>query len=270
MPCMPSRESCTPSVTAAAVNEWPAPMAFTRCPASAARRTIAATSSVDRGAARSAASQRWLPAQLDSVEGIRRERTAWRSQLGLLRWRNRPSCESGPRLALVPMAASTVHGTCHHDCPDSCGWTVTVDDGVAVKLRGRVDHPYSAGELCPKVNRFLDRVYSPDRILHPLRRTGPKGSGSFERISWDDALTAIADQPAPRDRHPRRRGDPAVQRRRQPEPAGDDGPQRALLQRPRREPPAAGDLRPDGRPRHADDERQRARPRPARAAPLAG
>ena len=68
-----------------------------------------------------------------------------------------------------------VHGTCHHDCPDSCGWTVTVDDGVAVKLRGRADHPYSAGELCPKVNRFLDRVYSPDRVLHPLRRTGPVG-----------------------------------------------------------------------------------------------
>lgn len=89
----------------------------------------------------------------------------------------------------------TVHGTCHHDCPDSCGWTVTVDDTgpepVAVKLRGNPDHPYSYGELCPKVNRFLDRVYSPDRILHPLRRVGPKGSGQFERIGWDDALAEI-------------------------------------------------------------------------------
>ena len=91
-----------------------------------------------------------------------------------------------------------MNGTCHHDCPDSCGWTVTVDDRprgpspVAVKLRGNPDHPYSAGELCPKVNRFLDRVYSPDRILHPLRRVGPKGSGEFERISWDDALDEIA------------------------------------------------------------------------------
>jgi anaerobic selenocysteine-containing dehydrogenase len=89
----------------------------------------------------------------------------------------------------------TVNGTCHHDCPDSCGWTVTVDDDgperVAVKLRGNPAHPYSYGELCPKVNRFLDRVYSPDRVLHPLRRVGPKGSGEFEQISWDDALDEI-------------------------------------------------------------------------------
>src|SRR3954467_9953755 len=90
------------------------------------------------------------------------------------------------------MSPSVVHGTCHHDCPDSCGWTVPVDDGVAVKLRGRADHPYSYGELCPKVNRFLDRVYSPDRILHPLRRSGAKGSGEFVRISWDDPLAEIA------------------------------------------------------------------------------
>ncbi len=86
----------------------------------------------------------------------------------------------------------TVQGTCHHDCPDSCGWQVTVDAGVAVKLRGNPAHPFSQGELCPKVNRFLDRVYSPDRILHPLRRVGPKGSGQFERTTWDDALAHIA------------------------------------------------------------------------------
>ncbi len=90
----------------------------------------------------------------------------------------------------------TVDGACHHDCPDTCGWTVTVDDSgphpVAVKLRGNPDHPFSQGELCPKVNRFLDRVYSPDRILHPMRRAGPKGSGQFEQISWDDALAEIA------------------------------------------------------------------------------
>jgi anaerobic selenocysteine-containing dehydrogenase len=89
-------------------------------------------------------------------------------------------------------ATTVVHGTCHHDCPDSCGWTVTVTDGVAVKLRGDPEHPYSYGELCPKVNRFLDRVYSPDRILTPLRRTGPKGSGEFEPTTWDDALATAA------------------------------------------------------------------------------
>ena len=67
----------------------------------------------------------------------------------------------------------TVLGTCHHDCPDTCGWVVTVEEGSdgvdrAVKLRGNPDHPYSRGELCPKVNRFLDRVYHPDWVLHPL------------------------------------------------------------------------------------------------------
>ena len=85
-----------------------------------------------------------------------------------------------------------IYGTCHHDCPDSCGWEVTVTDGRAVKLRGRADHPFSQGELCPKVNRFLDRVYSPDRVLHPLRRVGAKGTGEFERVSWHEALAEIA------------------------------------------------------------------------------
>src|SRR4051794_6862707 len=83
---------------------------------------------------------------------------------------------------------TVVRGTCHHDCPDSCGWEATVEhrpEGpVAVRLRGNPNHPYSLGELCPKVNRFLDRVYHPDRILHPLVRTGAKGSGAFRRVSW--------------------------------------------------------------------------------------
>ncbi len=96
----------------------------------------------------------------------------------------------------VAAATRTVLGTCHHDCPDSCGWVATVEDRptgpVAVQLRGNPLHPYSAGELCPKVNRFLDRVYSPDRLTTPLRRVGAKGEGRFEPISWDEALTEIA------------------------------------------------------------------------------
>lgn len=92
------------------------------------------------------------------------------------------------------MTAKTVLGTCHHDCPDSCGWVATVQDGRAVKLRGNPDHPFSRGELCPKVNRFIDRVYSPDRILSPLVRTGPKGEARFERATWDDALTMVAER----------------------------------------------------------------------------
>jgi anaerobic selenocysteine-containing dehydrogenase len=88
--------------------------------------------------------------------------------------------------------SSIVLGTCHHDCPDSCGWEVTVEGGVAVKMRGNAQHPYSQGELCPKVNRFLDRVYSPDRILYPLIRTGAKGAGEFRQATWDEALQLVA------------------------------------------------------------------------------
>lgn len=96
---------------------------------------------------------------------------------------------SSPKPAV---ASNQVLGTCHHDCPDSCGWSVQVDAGVAVKLTGNPAHPYSRGELCPKVNRFLDRVYSPDRLLHPLIRTGTKGTASFRQATWDEALAAVS------------------------------------------------------------------------------
>ena len=87
-----------------------------------------------------------------------------------------------------------VKGACHHDCPDTCAWEVTVVDGVATRLRGSAEHPVTRGTLCPKVNRFLDRVHHPDRVLTPLRRTGPKGDAAFEPISWDDAIGEIADR----------------------------------------------------------------------------
>jgi anaerobic selenocysteine-containing dehydrogenase len=93
-------------------------------------------------------------------------------------------------------ATDVVRGSCHHDCPDTCGWHVTVDRSgptpVAMQMRGNPDHPYSKGELCPKVNKFLDRVYSDERVLHPLRRVGAKGEGRFEQTTWEEALTEIA------------------------------------------------------------------------------
>ncbi len=86
----------------------------------------------------------------------------------------------------------TVHGACPHDCPDTCAWQVTVDDaGRAVGLAGTEDHPYTRGALCSKLKRYPERVYSAERLLHPMRRNGPKGSGQFERIGWDEALAEI-------------------------------------------------------------------------------
>ncbi|MEV5741355.1 molybdopterin oxidoreductase family protein [Microbispora rosea] len=85
-----------------------------------------------------------------------------------------------------------VLGACPLDCPDTCSWVVTVRDGEAVGLRGNRDHPYTRGALCVKVNRYLEQVRSADRVLHPLKRVGPKGSGRFERISLDQALSEIA------------------------------------------------------------------------------
>ncbi|MCP5027559.1 MAG: molybdopterin-dependent oxidoreductase [Actinomycetia bacterium] len=97
-------------------------------------------------------------------------------------------------MASAPGPESIVRGSCHHDCPDTCVWEVTVTNGRAVRLRGNADHPTTRAQLCPKVNRFIDRVYHPDRILTPLRRTGAKGDGHFEAISWPEGLDTIADR----------------------------------------------------------------------------
>ncbi|MSP66542.1 MAG: molybdopterin oxidoreductase family protein [Alphaproteobacteria bacterium] len=85
-----------------------------------------------------------------------------------------------------------VRGACPLDCPDTCSWTVTVRDGVAVKLEGDRDHPYTRGALCVKMKDYLDYTRTPNRLLHPLRRVGPKGAGRFERVSWEAALVEIA------------------------------------------------------------------------------
>ncbi len=89
-------------------------------------------------------------------------------------------------------AKTIVRGACPHDCPDTCAMLVTVEDGRATEVRGDREHPFTRGALCVKVNDYVERVYSPDRVLHPLRRVGPKGSGKFERIDWDAALDEIA------------------------------------------------------------------------------
>ena len=98
--------------------------------------------------------------------------------------------------------ARVVHAACSHDCPDSCGVLITVDDlGRATRLRGDPDHPVTRGFLCAKVTKYLDRVYSPDRVQYPMARIAPKGHGVrsgtdvaqiFRRISWDEAYDQIA------------------------------------------------------------------------------
>jgi anaerobic selenocysteine-containing dehydrogenase len=88
-----------------------------------------------------------------------------------------------------------VHTACPHDCPDACSVLVTIEDGRATRVEGNPDHPVTRGFLCAKVAKYLDRVYSPDRLLYPMKRIGAKGvSGpeAFQRISWDEALDEIA------------------------------------------------------------------------------
>jgi anaerobic selenocysteine-containing dehydrogenase len=86
----------------------------------------------------------------------------------------------------------TVRAVCPHDCPDACGLVVRVEGGRAVNLRGDPEHPFTRGFLCQKVARYLDRVYHPGRLQYPMKRSGPKGTGHFTRITWDEALGLIA------------------------------------------------------------------------------
>jgi molybdopterin guanine dinucleotide-containing S/N-oxide reductase-like protein len=104
------------------------------------------------------------------------------------------------------MPKQIVHAACPHDCPDACGVLITVEGGRATKIQGDPAHPVTRGFLCAKVAKYLDRVYSPDRVLYPMRRVASKGvaTGSanageharstqaFERITWDEALDEIA------------------------------------------------------------------------------
>ena len=91
-----------------------------------------------------------------------------------------------------------IRAACPHDCPDTCAMLVTVrrEGGkrVAIKLAGDPTHPTTAGTLCTKVSRYLERTYHPDRLLHPLKRVGRKGEGRFVRVSWDEALAEISER----------------------------------------------------------------------------
>jgi len=84
------------------------------------------------------------------------------------------------------------HSVCALDCPDCCSLLINVENGRGSKLRGDPQHPVTRGFLCGKVAQYLEREYSPGRLLYPQRRVGDKGEGRFERISWDEALDTIA------------------------------------------------------------------------------
>ena len=87
-----------------------------------------------------------------------------------------------------------VRAACPHDCPDTCAMIVTVDQGQATRVAAALDHPTTDGFLCTKVNRYLERTYSPQRVLYPMKRIGDKGKGLFARITWDEALETIANK----------------------------------------------------------------------------
>ena len=85
----------------------------------------------------------------------------------------------------------TVRGACPQDCPDTCAFIYHVEDGKLVEVTGDPAHPMTRGGLCVKLKDFAEHHYNPDRLLYPMKRTGPKGSGKYTRISWDEALSTI-------------------------------------------------------------------------------
>src|SRR3954451_12942970 len=85
-----------------------------------------------------------------------------------------------------------VKAACPHDCPDTCAMLVSVEDGRAVRVAGDPAHPFTRGFLCTKVANYEQRTHSPDRVRTCLKRTGRKGEGRFEPITWDEALDRIA------------------------------------------------------------------------------
>lgn len=97
-----------------------------------------------------------------------------------------PACDNNR------MPAQVRRSVCALDCPDTCAVLIDVENGIGSKLRGDPDHPVTRGFLCGKVAKYLDREYSPERLLYPVKRAGAKGEGRFTRISWDEALDTVA------------------------------------------------------------------------------
>jgi anaerobic selenocysteine-containing dehydrogenase len=94
--------------------------------------------------------------------------------------------------SVEPHPAKTLATACPLDCPDSCSLQVTVEDGRVVRLEGDERNPLTAGFICSKVRRFPRHLYGEERLLYPMRRTGPRGESTFERISWEVALDLVA------------------------------------------------------------------------------
>ena len=93
-----------------------------------------------------------------------------------------------------PPAIRIAPSVCPHDCPSTCALEVEVlDERTIGRVRGAEDNAYTAGVICAKVARYAERIHHPDRLLYPLKRKGPKGSGEWTRISWDDALDLTAE-----------------------------------------------------------------------------
>ena len=92
-----------------------------------------------------------------------------------------------------PLSVPTqVRGACPHDCPDTCALLTTIENGVATRVQGNPAHPHTDGVLCAKVSKYTERSYHPERVLTPLKRTGAKGAGQFVPVTWDEALSDIA------------------------------------------------------------------------------
>ncbi len=93
----------------------------------------------------------------------------------------------------IPLRTQTHPSVCPHDCPSACALEVEVVDGTTIgRVRGAEDHTYTAGVICAKVARYAERIHHPERLLYSMKRSGPKGSGQFTRISWDEALDLTA------------------------------------------------------------------------------